>query len=122
MVTFLLYLGLYLGPYSILVTASSGGVYICSYCGCRGCYGVAGAAIEVASGAVIGTTCSTAVKIAGRIGGAFCGASCGASYYGASCRAYWRDGVCIHKACTGGACAGRACAGGACPDGACCGA
>ena len=27
----LLYLGLYLGPYSILVTAGSGGVYIYSY-------------------------------------------------------------------------------------------
>ena len=42
MATFLLYLGPYLGPCSILVTASSGGVYIyscCSYCGyCYGCY------------------------------------------------------------------------------------
>ena len=77
MAIFLLYLGLCLGPYSILVTASSGGVYVCSCCGCygccsyRGCYRVAGAAIEVASGAAIGTTCSTAVRIASGIGGAF---------------------------------------------------
>ena len=83
----MLYLGPCLGPYSILVTASSGGVCVCSCCGCRNCYRVAGAAIRVASGAAIRTTCSTAVKIASGISKAFCGASFGASYYRASCQA-----------------------------------
>ena len=70
MATSLLYLGPCLGPYSILVTASSGGVYIYNcYIRC-GCYRVAGAAIKVASSTAIGTTYSTAVKIAGGISGA----------------------------------------------------
>ena len=80
------YLGLCLGPYSILGTAGSGGVYICSCFSCYSCYRVAGAAIKVASSAVIGTTCGTAVKIASGISGAFYRASCRASYrasYGA---------------------------------------
>ena len=78
MATSLLYLGLCLGPCSILVMAGSGGVYV--YSCCCGCYRVAGAAIGVASSVAIGTTCGAAVGIAGGIGGAFCGASCGASY------------------------------------------
>ena len=89
MATSLLYLGLCLGPYSILVTAGSGGV--CSCCGCYSCYRVAGAVIEVASSAAIGTTCGTAVRIASGIGGAASGigrAFCG--YCGDSCRAYYR--------------------------------
>ena len=78
MATFLLYLGPHLGLCSVLVTAGSGGVYIYSCCSCYSCCGVAGAVIRVASGTVIGITCSTAVGIAGRIGGAFYRASCGA--------------------------------------------
>ena len=39
-------------------------------CSCCSCCGVAGAAIKVAGGTAIGTTCGTAVKIAGGIGGA----------------------------------------------------
>ena len=74
MATSLLYLSLYLGPYFILVTAGSGGVYVCSCYSCCGCCGVAGAVIRVASGAAIRTTCGTAVGIASRIGGAFYGA------------------------------------------------
>ena len=70
MATSLLYLGLCLGFYSILVTAGSGGVYIYSYCSYYGCYRVAGAAIKVASSTAIRTTYSTAIKIASRIGGA----------------------------------------------------
>ena len=70
MATFLLYLSPYLGPYSILVTAGSGGVYIYSCCSCCGCYRVAKAAIKVVSGIAIRTTYSTAIKIAGGIGGA----------------------------------------------------
>ena len=65
--TSLLYLGLYLGPYSILVTAGLGGVYIYSYCSCYSCCRVAGAAIKVASGTAIGTTYSVAVEIASGI-------------------------------------------------------
>ena len=57
---------LYLGPYSILVTAGLGGV--CVYT-CCSCCGVAGAAIKAASSAVIGTICGAAVRIAGGIGG-----------------------------------------------------
>ena len=66
-IPFLLYLSPYLSPYSILVTASSGGVYIYSCCSCCGCYKVAGAAIKVTGGTAIKITCSTAVKIAGGI-------------------------------------------------------
>ena len=87
-----MYLGPYLGLCSILVTAGSSGVCVCSCCSCCGCYSccgccrVAGAAIEVASSAAIGTTCGTAVGIASGIasgiGGAFYKTS-----YGASCRA-----------------------------------
>ena len=79
MATFLLYLGPYLGPCSILVTASSGGVCIYSCCSYCGCCGVAGAAIGVAGGAAIGTTSGTVVKIAGGIGGGSYGYCCG--YY-----------------------------------------
>ena len=74
MATSLLYLGPCLGPCSILVTAGSGGVCVCSccsYCGC--CRVTGGVAIGVASGAAIGTTCSVAVGIAGGIGGGSCG-------------------------------------------------
>ena len=73
MATSLLYLRFCLGPYSILVTAGSGGVYIYSCCSYYSCYRVAGAAIRVTSSTAIGTTCSTAVKIAGGIGGAASG-------------------------------------------------
>ena len=66
----MLYLGPCLGIYSILVIASSGGVYMYSCCGYCSCYRVAGAAIKVTSSTAIGTTCSTVVKIAGGIGGA----------------------------------------------------
>ena len=78
----LLYLGLCLGPYSILSTASSGSIYIYSCCSCCG---VAGAAIKIASGTAIGTTCGAAVGIAGGIGGAAGGIS--RAFYGAACRA-----------------------------------
>ena len=74
MATSLLYLGLYLGPCFILVTAGSGGV--CSCCSCCGCCRVAGAAIGVTSGTAIGTTCGAAVGIAGGISRASYGASC----------------------------------------------
>ena len=67
MATSLLYLGPCLGPYSILVTAGSGSVCVCSYCSCYGYYGVIGAAIKVTSNTAIGTTCSTAIKIASGI-------------------------------------------------------
>ena len=70
MATSLLYLGPCLGPYSILVTAGSGGVCVCSYCSYYSCYGVAGAAIKVTSGTAIKTTYNAAVKIASRISGA----------------------------------------------------
>ena len=83
MATFLLYLG----PYSILVTAGLGGVYISSCCGCCGCYRVAGAAIKVTSNTAIGITCSTAVEIAGGISKAFCRASC-KYFYRDSCCGY----------------------------------
>ena len=78
MATFLLYLGPYLGPYSILVTASSGGVYIYSCCVRYSCYRVAGAAIRVASSTEIKTTYSIAIGIASRINKASYRASCGA--------------------------------------------
>ena len=93
MATFLLYLGPCLGPCFILVTAGSGGVYICSCCSCCSCCGVVGAVIRVASGVAIGTTYGAAVRIAGGISkaasgisGAFYRAFCGA-FYGASCGA-----------------------------------
>ena len=49
MATSLLYLGLCLGPYSILVTASSGGICVYSCYSCYSYYGVAGAAIKITS-------------------------------------------------------------------------
>ena len=58
--------------------ASSGGVYIYSYCIHYSYYRVAGAAIRVASGTAIGTTYSTAVGIASEISGASYKTSCGA--------------------------------------------
>ena len=64
----MLYLGLYLGLYFILITASSGGVYIYSCCSYYSCYRVAGAVIKIASSIVIRTTYSTAVEIASKIG------------------------------------------------------
>ena len=73
MATFLLYLGPYLGPYSILVTAGSGGVYIYSCCSYCGCYRVAGAAIKVAGGTTIRITYSIVVGIASGIGEAASG-------------------------------------------------
>ena len=79
MATSLLYLGPYLSPCSILGTAGLGSVCVYSCCSCYSCCGVAGAAIVVAGGAAIGTTCSVVVRTAGGIGGAFYGASCGAS-------------------------------------------
>ena len=113
MATSLLYLGLCLGPYSILVTASSGGV--CNCCSCYGCCKVAGAAIKVTSGTAIGTTYSTAVKIAGGIGRTASGIG------GGSYRACWRDracadGACVDKAYADGACADKAYTDGACAD------
>ena len=62
-----MYLGLCLGPYSILVTAGSGGICIYSYYSCCGCYGVARAVIKITSGVAIRTTYSVAVKIASGI-------------------------------------------------------
>ena len=55
----------------------------CSYCGY---YRAAGAAIRVASSAVIGTTCGTAVKIAGGIGGA--ASKISGTFYRASYKAF----------------------------------
>ena len=89
MATSLLYLSLCLGSYSILVIASSGGVYMYSYCGCCSCYGcyrVAGVAIRVTSGIAIRTTYSTAVGIASRVSKGFCGHCCG-YYYKDFCEA-----------------------------------
>ena len=78
MATSLLYLGLCLGLCSILVTASSGGVYVYSCCVHYSCCGVAEAVIGVAGGAAIRTTCGAAVEIASGIGRASCRASYGA--------------------------------------------
>ena len=64
----MLYLGPCLSPYFTLVTAGSGGVCVYSCCSYYSCYGVVGAVIKIASGAVIRTTYSTAVKIASGIG------------------------------------------------------
>ena len=110
MATFLLYLGLYLGSCSILVTASSGGVCVCSCCSCYGCYRVAGAAIGVTSGTAIRTTYSTAVGIAGGIGGvasgigmSFTDLACCAGCLGAvgvrgDVSALKWDGACVDRA------------------------
>ena len=103
MATSLLYLGPYLGPYSILVTAGSGGVYIYSYCGCCGCYRVAGAAIKVTSSTAIGTTYSTAVRIAG-----------GISKTASRISGGYVDGDCVDKACIDRAYENRAYTDGAC--------
>ena len=67
MATFLLYLGPCLSPYSILVTAGSGGVCVYSCYSCCGCYRVAKAAIRVASSTAIRTTYGAAVGIASGI-------------------------------------------------------
>ena len=67
MATSLLYLGLCLGLYFILVMAGLGGVYIYSCCSCCSCYRVVGVVIKVTSSAAIEITCSTAVGIAGGI-------------------------------------------------------
>ena len=110
-----MYLGPYLGLYFILITASSGGVYIyscCSRCGgsYKGCYGscyrgccwaggpgevvrAAEAAIRVAGSVAIGTTSGAVVRIASGIGRAASGIS------GA-----YADGASIDRACTDGAC------------------
>ena len=93
MATSLLYLSPYLGSYSILVTASSGGVCVCGCCGCYsyyGCCGVAEAAIRVTSGAAIGTTYSTAVRIASKISGGSYRYYCG-HYCRDSCKNSCRD-------------------------------
>ena len=76
---------LYLGPYSILVTAGSGGVCVYSYCSYCGCYRVVGVAIKVTNSTAIRTIYSAAVKIASRIGEAASGIS------GGSYRDYYRD-------------------------------
>ena len=134
MATSLLYLGPYLSPCSILVTASPGGVCVYSCCSYCGCCGVARAVIKVASSTAIGTTCGAAVGIAGGISGAVYRGSCGHSYRGY----YWWVGIlCTDLACCAGclgavrvsgdvlalkwdgACADRACLNGACLDGAC---
>ena len=94
MATSLLYLGLCLGPYSILITPSLGGVCVCSYCSCCGCYRVAGAAIRVTSEAASG------------IGGACVDGAC-------------VNGAYIDGACIDGACTDKACTDGAYKDGAC---
>ena len=92
MATSLLYLGPCLGPYSILVTAGSGSVYIYNCCSCCSCCRVTGAAIRVASNIAIGTTCSTAVRTASGISGHscryYCGRCCGYSYCENCFRAY----------------------------------
>jgi hypothetical protein len=120
MATSLLYLGPCLGPYSILVTAGLGGIYIYSCYSCYGCYRVAGAAIRVAGGIAIEITYSAAVGIAGGIGG-----SSYEAYYGRSCidRAYiggaCADGASIDGAYADGAFIDGACTDGAYTDGAC---
>ena len=94
--TSLLYLSPCLGPYSILVTAGSGGVYIYSCCSYCSYYRVAGAAIKVASNAAIGTTYSTAVKIASGISGHSYKHCCKyyCKYYGCCCKAYYKGSYC----------------------------
>ena len=82
-----MYLGLCLGSYSILVTASLGGVYIYSCCSYYNYYKIAGAAIRVTSGTVIKTTYSTAIKIAGEISGTASGIS--KVFYRRCCGRYW---------------------------------
>ena len=66
----MLYLRPCLSPYSILVTAGSGSVYMYSCCSCYSYYRVAGAVIGVAGGTAIGTTYNAAVGIASGISGA----------------------------------------------------
>ena len=92
----MLYLGLCLGPYSILVTAGLGGVYIYSYCSyCGGSCGGYCFILSIA-GLAIGTTSGTAVEIAGRINRGSYGdfyrcyyrRYCGGCYRG-SCRGYY---------------------------------
>ena len=84
----MLYLGPCLGPYSILVTAGLGGVYIYSCCSCcGGSYKGYYSTLSTASSA-IGTTGSAAVEIVGGISrgsyGDFCGHYC-RHYYGGCC-------------------------------------
>ena len=85
MATSLLYLDPYLGPYFILGTVGSGGVYIYSCFSYYSYYRVAEAAIGVTSGTVIGTTYSVVVGIANRISRAAGGIS--RAFYRASCGA-----------------------------------
>ena len=85
----MLYLGLYLSPYSILVTASLGGVYIYSYysrCGdsCGNYYSTLSTA-----GSAIGTTSGAVVKIASEISKDSYKDSCG-HYYRHCCGGYYR--------------------------------
>ena len=124
----MLYLGSYLGSYSILVTAGSGGVYIYSCCSYYSCCRVAGAAIKVTGGAAIGTTYSTTVRIASGIGGAaseikmsFTDLAYYASCLGAvgvrgDVSALKWDGAYADRACADGACMDRAYADKACVD------
>ena len=120
MATSLLYLGPCLGPYSILITAGSGGVYIYSYYSYYSCCGVAGAAIKITSSTAIGTTYNTAVGIASKIGGTasgigilFIDLACCASYLGAvgvrgDVSALEWDGACADRAYADGACTDKA--------------
>ena len=71
----MLYLGFCLSPYSILVTAGLGGVYIYSYCSyCKGSYRGYYFILSTA-GSAIGITSSAAVKITSRISRGFYGDS-----------------------------------------------
>ena len=88
----MLYLSPCLGPYSILVTAGLGGVYIYSYYSrCRGSCGGYYFILSTA-GSAIGITGGTAVGIASKIGGGsygdsyrhYCRCCCG-GYYKGSC-------------------------------------
>ena len=111
---FLLYLGPCLGLCSMLITAGSGGVCVCSCCGscggscggfcggscgdsCRGCYWWVGILfIDLACCA----GCLGAVGVRGDVS------------------ALEWDGACADGACPGGACIDGAYVGGACADGA----
>ena len=84
MATSLLYLSPCLRLYSILITASSGSVYVCSCCSYCGCYRVAGAVIKITDGAASGIS--------------------GAYIDGA-----YIDGACTDRAYTDGACGDEAC-------------
>ena len=90
MAIFLLYLGPYLGLYSILVTASLGGVCMCSCYSCYSYYRVAGAAIRVTGSAAIRITYSTAVKTANKISGCSCRYCCGYYCRRFCCKGYFR--------------------------------